>query len=129
MGFSTPLDLRCIAGIDSLFRFKVLREFVYTCKDGEIITVPVDFKTDFASVPWFFRRLIPKSGRYNEATVVHDYLCFLWKKGKYDRKRADKIFREAMEELGVKKIKRGLMYRGVWAYSLLKPRKRKVNGC
>jgi hypothetical protein len=93
---------------------------IYKRDRVETITVPPGFKTDFASVPWFFQAFIPKTGRYNEATVVHDYLCYLSKKGQYDRKVADKVFLEAMRELGCKKWRRGIMYAGVATYTFFK---------
>jgi hypothetical protein len=87
---------------------------------GTTITVPIGFKTDFASVPWFFQAFIPSTGRYNEATVVHDYLCYLSNKGEYKRKDADRVFLECMRELGCNKIRRGIMYAGVATYTFFK---------
>ena len=80
------------------------------------ITVPLGFDTDLASVPWPASMLIPKSGRYNSAAVLHDYLYS--KKGKiidkeYTRAQVDLIFLEAMTDLGVNWFKRNLMYRAV----------------
>ncbi len=115
--FVSPLVVKCIPKEKSSFRFEVFHSFTYITKDGESICVPVKFKTDFASVPWAFRHFIPQSGRYNEAAVVHDYLCYLWKKGKYDRERADGLFYEMMEVLGVKGLKRKVMFMGVGLYT------------
>jgi hypothetical protein len=121
--FPSNLVVECIQKEESDFRFKVFVSFTYVPPSDSFfdqITVPPDFKTDFASVPWTFRLFIPKSGRYNEAAVIHDYLCFLWKKNNYSngyRQEADKIFYEMMEVLGVKKYKRKFMWFGVGAYT------------
>lgn len=37
-----------------------------------VVGVKAGTDTDLASVPWLFRRVVPKSGKYNPATVVHD---------------------------------------------------------
>ncbi len=113
------LDIRCIAQSDSKFRYRLLKDFIYQTSDLETITVPAGFKTDFASVPWFFRRIIPATGKYNEATVIHDYLCYA-AIDKEARRYADKIFLECMEVLGVSKWKRKMMYRGVSLYTFFK---------
>lgn len=117
-GFSRPLILKCLAKNKSAFRFEVYENpFEYHTINNEIISVPVGFKTDFASVPWFFRRVIPATGRYNEATVIHDYLCYLSNKLQYNRRKADRIFYEAMADLEVNKLKSLVIYFGVRAYT------------
>lgn len=81
------------------------------------VAVPVGFETDFASVPWPAVMFIPKSGRYNSAAIVHDYLYS--KQGKledgrvFTRAQVDKVFLEAMTDLGVNWFKRNIMYRAV----------------
>lgn len=127
-GFHSELLLRCIPKQESEFRFEVYKPFTYSSMYGYKITVPAGFKTDFASVPWFFRRIIPATGRYNEATVLHDYLCYLSNKKEFDRSLADVLFMEAMEFLGVSKLKRSLMYSGVRLYSELLFVKNKILG-
>jgi hypothetical protein len=119
MGFYEYLEVRCLPALRSKFRYELIKSFLYQTKDGDTITVPKGFKTDFASVPWFFQRIIPKTGRYNEATVIHDYLCYT-AIDKHDRKYADRIFLECMEVLGVSKWKRKAMYRGVSLYTFFK---------
>ncbi len=125
MGFPKTLKIECLSANDTAFRYRVLEDFTYVSEGGEVITVEKGFLTDFASVPRFFRFIIPKTGRYNEATVIHDWLCQLSNAYRYKRKDADKIFLECMEELGVKKFKRGLMYRGVSVYTFFKRRGKK----
>ena len=121
--FPERLIVECIPKEASMFRYEVYMDFIYMAsKDSffDEIIVPSGFKTDFASVPWFFRRFIPKTGRYNEAAVVHDYLCYLWKKNNFGikyRKEADQVFYEMMEVLGVKGVKRKFMFFGVGLYT------------
>lgn len=85
-------------------------------KWGEIV-VPVTTKTDLASVPRIFWRIIPPFGRYSRAAIVHDYLCERGKAGvshnNMSSKAAHKVFRDAMKELKVPGWKRGLMYTAV----------------
>jgi hypothetical protein len=121
--FAKYLLVRCLPKEVSRFRFEVFREFEYvTMVEGfqGTIRVPVGFKTDFASTPWFTRAIFPPTGRYNEAAVVHDYLCFLSNRRHHSketrkklRKYADSVFIEAMEVLRVKKWKRWTMWKGV----------------
>ena len=116
--FPNRLVVECLLKEESDFRYAVFyRNFAYYAKDASVIVVPVGFKTDFASIPWAFRQFIPKTGKYNEAAVVHDYLCYLWKKGGYDRVRADDLFYEMMDVLGVKWHRRKFMWFGVRAYT------------
>lgn len=79
----------------------------------KVIVVPKGYRTDFASVPRFFWRIIPPYGRYAKASVVHDYLCELRGSTGIDSKTTHKVFREAMELLEVSGWKRVAMYRAV----------------
>lgn len=83
---------------------------------GITISVPVDFVTDFASVPRLLWPLFPPAGPWCEASVIHDYLC-----GQVGCSRflADGIFREAMYRLGVPVWRRVLMYYAVRMYGVL----------
>jgi hypothetical protein len=76
----------------------------------EVITVPVKFETDFASVPRIFWAVISPIDTHAKAAVIHDYLYYT---GQYSRKEADKIFKEALEVLNVAPWKVWCMYRGV----------------
>lgn len=59
------------------------------------ITIPADFITDFASVPRFFWRFLPPTGRYTRAAVVHDFLYRT--PGLCTRAQADAVLYEAMK--------------------------------
>ena len=76
----------------------------------EVVTVPIGFLTDFASVPRIFWAILPPDGEYTQAAVVHDYL---YNSRIYNRKKSDSIFIEAMKVLGVSLWKRRIMYRAV----------------
>lgn len=62
------------------------------------ITAPKGFDTDFASIPWFFRRIFPKSGEWNAAAIIHDYL---YRCTDLPRDICDTIFREALVSLNI----------------------------
>lgn len=79
-------------------------------KLGREIVVPAGFETDFASIPRFFHRLIPKNGLYDKAAVIHDYL---YSTGVVAKQDADLVFFEAMLVLGVPSWKRNVMYLAV----------------
>ena len=106
--FHSPLQLEYIDGRD----WKVIRPLRYEVRPGQNIRVPRGFVTDFASVPRFLWRLLPPTGVYGKAAVVHDYL-YRTTMAPYSRADADLVFLEAMEELGVPWWKRTLMYDAV----------------
>ena len=87
----------------------LLRTFVVKTLRGRTVIVPSRFKTDFASVPRIFWRIVPPWGAYSPAAVIHDYL---YATGEVSKKEADLIFLELMKRLHVKKWKRNIMY---WA--------------
>jgi hypothetical protein len=77
------------------------------------IIVPKDFITDFASVPRVLWSILPPTGRYTKAAVLHDYLYSNSSKLDFNRKQCDEMFLQAMEILGVKKWVRNTIYRAV----------------
>jgi len=115
--FTDPL---CIEQVDNdEKRWKICITFRYWTKGWHIgdptlptdcIVVPIGFITDFASVPKLFWSILPPTGKYGKAAVVHDFLYWTAIVSKDD---ADSIFLEAMKVLGVGKITRGIMYRAV----------------
>lgn len=80
---------------------------------GITVTVPEHYVTDFASVPRLLWPIVPPTGPWCEAAVVHDYLCG---QSGCSRFLADSIFREAMFQLGVPLWRRVLMYYAVRLY-------------
>ena len=71
--------------------------------NGYYVEAPVDFSTDLASTPRPFR----KSGKWNRAAVLHDFIYRggLASKGgvmlRMSRAEADEMFLDAMTALGV----------------------------
>lgn len=96
--------------------FKTKESLSYISKAGMLYYVQRNTHTDFASVPRAFRFLISRVGRHGKSAVLHDYLC---ETGEISRKKADQIFLESMETLGVGWLKRSTMYLGVRAYSII----------
>ena len=108
--FKTPLIVEVM---ESGKRFRLHHSFTYLWKRWNIeIRISAGFITDFASIPRLLRLLIPKLGRYNKAAVIHDALYQGTVRINVTRQEADIIFLDAMEDLGVAKWKRTLMY---WA--------------
>ena len=78
--------------------------------NDEKVTVPVGFRTDFATVPWGLWNVFPPDGEYSQAAVLHDYLYYVQV---YTRYKSDLIFYEAMGVLGVPGWRRSMMYMAV----------------
>lgn len=72
--------------------------------DSEVVNVPPQFRTDFASVPRPFWTIISPWGRHGRAAIVHDFLYQLGgvtdvarqSMRRPSKREADRIFREAM---------------------------------
>lgn len=117
----------------AMTRWVLLEKFTYVIGDletgTEYVEVPSGFVTDFATTK-FLSWLLPPTGKYGKACVIHDFLCerkvIKHKDGTTrvcSRKEADKIFLEAMEVLGVDLVTRYAMYAGVRAWAILANRK------
>lgn len=109
------LELRSIDGR----AFTVLRRFAYASDDyAEAFVVPADlrtFTTDLASVPSVFTWLVPTSGEFLPAAVLHDALVHPGDHlgPEVDRVEADRLFRTAMIELGTGRVRAWLMWAAV----------------
>ena len=109
------LELRSVDGRD----FSLLRRFGYRSPDHrEAFVVPADldsFTTDLASVPHLFTWLVPVSGEFLPAAVLHDALVrtAAHEGPQVDRHEADRIFREAMVGLGTGRVRAWLMWAAV----------------
>ena len=75
-----------------------------------VIVVPAGFVTDFASTPRAIWAVLPPTGQYQLAAVVHDFLY--WDQG-CTREQADGLLRVAMFESRVKPLERDLMWQAV----------------
>jgi hypothetical protein len=114
MPFMTDLVVRQIGDDD----WQLVERLVYE-GNRHRFTIPIDSKTDFASVPAPLRWLIPKSGRHSKAAVLHD---FLWRSVPMpcSYSDADGLFRRALYDLHVPLLRRWLMWAGVRWASLFK---------
>src|SRR5712691_3293845 len=102
-----------------------LRTLAYHAKTDDF-EVPINERTDFASVPRVFVWFIPRYGRYTKAAILHDYLCNIAvPAGRISRIEADGIFRQAMRELGVPFLRRWIMWAAVRLGALTNPAGRK----
>lgn len=90
---------------------EVFFSLTYAPSDSSLppVCVPHGFETDFASVPRAFWR-IASPWDAMEPSVIHDYLC---RNQIGTRADADRMFLRAMEDYGVKRWRRRLMYRAV----------------
>lgn len=75
-----------------------------------VITVPVGFVSNGASVPWYLQWRFRCDGPWAEAAWVHDYLYAV---GQCDKPLADMIFFVLMLALGVRHEDAMLMYLAV----------------
>ncbi len=107
------LDPLCVTEIsDSIF---AISDHPFRYQSGlikELITVPVGFYTDFASVPRLGIVYAILGDRAHEPAVVHDFLYYM---GKTTRKMADDILLEAMEVMNLPWWQRWPIYAGVRA--------------
>ncbi len=97
-------------------RFRLVRPFRYIGAESEFIVTPEDLPgTDLASVPWPLRWFASGYGRHTAAALLHDHL--VEHGAGLDppvlRKRADRVFLEALEDLGVPLVRRRLMWAAV----------------
>ena len=134
--FTSPLVVRVVVADKKPF---VLEEdFTYDIGyegSEKTIRVPKGFRTDFASVPFGFRWLVPVVGKLGKAAVLHDFLysvgggsqvarLYAVSDFRKLRKMADDTFFEAMTVLKVNKIHKYAAWLGVRAFGWLVWRKR-----
>lgn len=55
-------------------KWELQEEITFSLFDNSIITIPKGFKTDFATVPWYLRWAVSKTGTHNLSCLIHDYL-------------------------------------------------------
>lgn len=93
-------------------RWRLLEPFDFASETIErIVSVPSGFETDFASIPRVFWAILPPTGDYGKAAVLHDWLYRT--QGRATRAEADGVLMEAMIALGVGWWTRTIIYRGV----------------
>ena len=121
--FTTPLKLQATDRyIHGRTVFRLLAGFGYEIGvegSGVIVDAPIDFETDFGSVPWIVRWGVNHVGRGAKAYVIHDLLYS--KFSGFTRWMADAILYEALGVCGVGLLQRVVIYYGLrlggrWAY-------------
>ncbi len=121
--FLGPLRMEDIDGCS----FRLLEPLVFVSEQHNgIFIVPAGVETDLASTPRGLWNMVPKSGRYNRAAVLHDAAYHHEvRTPDNDRVRfikplADKLFHEAMRADGVGKVQAKLMYLAVKAFGRMR---------
>lgn len=101
------------------------RKFAYIDPMGTLWEVPKGAKVNGASIPKFLWSLIggPFSGRYREASVIHDYFCFTQTR---DWKKVHEIFYFASRASGVGLALANVMYQGVYRFGPSWPKNRTI---
>lgn len=74
------------------------------------VTVPAGFVTDLASIPRAFWSVLPKTGRYAYAAIVHDYLYWVQD---VTRSEADEILKTVMMDSDVHALTIQTIYHAV----------------
>lgn len=100
-------QLKLVALSDNSYQ---LDEPFYFSIDGEELSVPDGFVTDFASVPRVPIVYLAVANKGNRAAVVHDWL---YSRGNVSREYADSVYYHALAAEGVNWMLRQAMYRAV----------------
>lgn len=145
-GFITPLR---VENLDAC-NWVITEDFVWVGSKGDQFTVKKGEKTDFATVPWWTQSIIPRTGTWTKAAVIHDKMCNLLNEyyrlcKEYDRLIAqgvdpdeliepirskfnsidtDAIFRKNARDEGTDPIRSELLWFGVRCGALANPARR-----
>lgn len=79
-------------------------------KTQNTIIIPRGFVTDLASVPRAFWSVLPKTGKYMSAAILHD---FLYADHRCTKEQADLILKMEMELFGVSSVQSEPIYQAV----------------
>lgn len=93
--------------------FVLVESLTWNSDKFSLITVPQGFDTDLASIPRPLWALLPPFGSYDRAGVIHDWMYTVGPKANWTRRDADEALLEGMEDLGVGKWTRRVIYAGV----------------
>ena len=113
-------------------KFELTNELQATTPYG-LIRVPRGYITDLASIPWIAQCIIPKLGKQNRSSVVHDYLYEVGSINgkKITREIADKIYFGLMKSRKVSAWNRHIQYRALRMFGFIawnKYKKERNNG-
>lgn len=92
---------------------RVLEDLIYQHHTHGEIIVPGGFLSDFASVPWFFSRIVPRIYATAAPAVVHDYLYSTCGLDCFTREQCDQIFADALRDIGFHEWRIKAAYAGV----------------
>lgn len=94
---------------------KLVEPLSYTSERlDRVFCVPVNFITDYASIPRLLQLFISKLGRHRKAAVIHDYLYNANSEYLHlTRKECDLVFYDAMIDANVPRWKAYTMYQAV----------------
>lgn len=100
-----PITVSCVGDEGESIRFTVLQ----------------GFESDLASIPRLLRWLIPQVGKHILPAIAHDWCYRAPSMGWLNKPKADLLFRVGMEQAGVGRLRRTLMYSAVkyfggWSY-------------
>lgn len=126
-----PFDHGPILSYEGFGRYKTVGVSEYVGKT-EVIHIPSDFVTDLASVPRIFWAILPPTGVYERAAVLHDVLCVRLRVAhqhggrppQVNARDTDGLFRRVMRECGVGFLTRWAMWTGVRWGALFNPARR-----
>ena len=82
-----------------------------------LITVPIGFPTDLASIPRILTWAFPVNAKHRRAAVVHDFMC---ENSELPQKIIDDVFYDMMIFLDVSPWKARAMHWGVRGFSIAK---------
>ena len=95
-------------------RWVLTQPFTYTGSNGFHVEVPVGFETDLASVPRIAWTLYSKTGDLARPSIPHDWLYVNAQvRDEATRRSIDDIFMVAMNDAGIAKLGRNIVYRAV----------------
>jgi len=92
--------------------WRLLHPLVFEDDYGAVWTAPVDFESDFASVPRLPFVYAWAGNSAHGPSVIHDWAI---RTKACSREYADELFRQAMESIGMPKWRIAIMYQAVCA--------------
>ena len=71
LGYLDPLRVEAV----DTNTWALLDRFRWQGSEGDLFVVEAGEETDFATVPWWTQSLIPRTGTWTKAAVLHDKMC------------------------------------------------------
>ncbi len=108
----SPLIVELVQ-VNGKSRGRIHRPLVYRSSEGGKYVVPVDYLTDFASIPRLLWSFLPPMGSYTKAAVIHDHAVEMQRAKGEPRKPVDVLFYNAMRDEGTPRALASLIYYAV----------------